>query len=394
MGASGAPKATANAGKAAEDSALSQVESANLQGKQTATTECEPKNDKKAAKLAFNAVNFLGLHWVGNSALSLWITYNIANKKPTQKFLHGLADAATPAVNGMEKIKSSIGLGNLNKLSKEMRELHIKQSARSFTETAVMCFAGSIILFPVKWLEDHRTQFVDKVDGWIHPSNKNQPKAATPVEEEHKETWGNLIRSRVLALFPIFAIDNRIQSFNNIRASQNKPNLDTLEWNMGAKLYDNMKPSTRESFINFFSRKGISTDDIQPLVKSHLEQTVGKNPGKMVFAEQTRMFSKEVSLTLIYTGFLFLLGKTPLIPATMKMLGLSKKDDSKKDVPEAISQTANDIVSGSEKALEPERGKAGSVASRLEPRKRQFQPSQSHSSYVTNKASEAQQLSI
>lgn len=291
-----------------------------------------PAQDKKAARFALNAFNFLGLHWVGNSALSLWITYNLASKEGTQKVLHTIARGITPVVHGWEKAKASIGLNGLSKLSKEMRAAHINQTARSFTETAVMCLAGSIILVPVKKLEDHKTQIIDSIDGVIHP-NREKPDASL-VEtkggaqpEEHKETWTNLIRARVLALFPIFWLDNRIQAFNNTRSAQNLPNIDTAEWNMGAKLYDKMKPTTRERFINFFSRKGISKDSIQPLVIESLEKTVGSDTGRMIFAEQTRMFSKEVSLSLIYTGFLFILGKTPIVPYVMEKCGIKSKKD-------------------------------------------------------------------
>ena len=308
--------------------------------KQPETGAAVPCDDKKTAKALHTAANFFGLHLIGNSALSLWITYNLAPLKQTQKVLHGLANVMTPVVEGWDKLKASVGLSKAASLSQEMRAALIKQSARSATETAVMCIAGSIILAPVMWWENNRPGIVNATDNFLHPEKKKKRAAEEaeakkngitlppPAEEhEHKETLGNLIRARALALIPIFWIDGQIQGFNNSRIAAGKPNLDTFLWEKGAKIYDNMKPATRDGFINFFSSKGHNVESIQPLVREGLTKTVGTNASRMIAAEQFRMFSKEIYLTAIYTGFLYVLGKTPLIPWTLNKIGFTKKEE-------------------------------------------------------------------
>lgn len=349
-----------------------------------------PTYPRTEAKHAFNAFNFLGLHWVGNSSLSLWITYNIVNRPGVQQFMHTLSKGITPIVEGYDKLKGAIGLSKLQNVSKEIRANQINQSARSMTEVACMCIAGSIILFPVKMLEDHHGQLTRWFDELIHPAHKRErlkleaeakekglPKPVEPHDPNHRpETWTNLIRARALALVPIFWIDGQMEGWNNARAAKGLSNINTWEWELGTKAYQNMDAGWREKFVKFFSSKGIKLSKVQHLVRDHLLETVKapeelktigremtqiqnkmvlnshdaalisasearlaqletqiveknlvKATERAIFAEQARLFSKEVSLTLIYTGFLFLLGKTNIVPWAMKKLGWSKKEE-------------------------------------------------------------------
>ena len=301
------------------------------------------KDDKKFAKAFHTICNFVGLHMVGNSALSLFITYNIAPLKQTQQLIHGLADVVKPVISVWDSVwdKGVRALGlkkGISTLTATERAAQITQLSRSHTETAVMCIAGSIILLGVLPWENNRPAFVNWFDELIHPGKKAKIAAAKeeakehgidipPPPAEHKETLWSLLKVRGLALVPIFAINGMIESFNNSRTALNKPDLDTFIWKKGAELYDNVKPSTRDSFINFFSRKGQTVESIQPLVRDKLIKSVGNNTSRMIAAEQFRMFSKEIYLTIIYTGLLYVLGKTPIIPWTLKKLGFNKKDE-------------------------------------------------------------------
>jgi len=370
----------------AGSSLSAQPEAAKVQEQEK--TALKPIRDpKKAGNLSFNLYNFLGLHWFGNSSLSLWITYNVMTKPKVSEGMHTMAKGLMPIAAGYYKVKSAAGLGKT--LLPAERILKVTKLARSWTEVACMTAAGSIILFPVKWSEDHRQGFVDFFDNLLHPAKKQKRAVAEveakakgitlpPIEDvpHHKETWTNLIRARVLALFPIFAIDIGMENWNIVRAAAGKGNFDTAEWGWGKRAYENMNPASRERFVKFFSSKGIKLSGVQYMMRDKLLHFIGspqelkdiskemadiqhhaalhpkdtaaitkgatriaelegkiassglmKGAEKAIFAEQARMFSKEVSLTLIYTGFLFVLGKTGLIPYVLDKIGIKSKKE-------------------------------------------------------------------
>jgi hypothetical protein len=367
------------------------------QNKESFITEPSPEKshkhhhrDKHGARLVFNLFNFLGLHWVGNSSLSLWITYNLLPHKAPQRLMDTLSNAAKPIATATDvitgplkkafgAIKKSFGLKHeVQELTEAMREERIAHNARSFVETLCMCVAGSVILLPVKWLEDHKPKILTKIDGWLHPGKKTDPAKDAAPEHEHKETWTNLIRARLVSLIPIFIIDNQLQRFNNRRFEQKLHNLDTWEWTYGAKFFDKMEGSKwRDRIVEFFARKNVALTGIQPMVRKHLLESIDspqeirnlgdqlgklqegvkhahKNPvlesrlkaeinelnasflkthphlksdvERAVFAEQSRLFTKEVGLTLVYTGFLFLIGKTKFAAHALEKLHLKRKE--------------------------------------------------------------------
>ncbi len=358
---------------------------------QPAKQEAPNKKDKKEARFLFNAFNFFGLHWVGNSTLSLWIVYNLLPKKGPQALMEGLGRGFTPVWNLIDKAVSPVRnvfravFKTTPKILSELEhEERIAHSARSFVETLCMCIAGSVILFPVKILENNKEKILDKVDRWFHPgnyatdANRDEQAVKPAAQHEEKETWTNLIRARLVSLVPIFFIDNRIQQYNNIRFEKGLPNADSKEWQWGAKTFDKMSNKWRDRIVNFFSRKDVTIAKIQPLVRDRLLNTldsppelhvVSKQMGKIqeemkhhyndkpmlerlggelkalntellekyphlkkdveraVFSEQTRLFLKEWGLTLVYTGFLFGFGKSKTGQRFLEFCHLKKKEN-------------------------------------------------------------------
>lgn len=392
------------------------------------------KDDRLAARLAFYFVNFFGLHLVGNSTLSLGITYNILPLPWVQKGIVGLAKIWKPVANVIDHVKTpfrSVFEATKNKLGfakveevisaaeKELvRKRNVAHSARSFVETMSMCIAGCIVLFPVKGLENYREPILNFFDKLFHPFRKRTPEEEKAVREarphEENETWWNLIKTRFISLIPIFAIDAGIQAINNNAYEKPKDksrpyditinggNVDTFLWKTGAAVYDNknnalnrflnkiLPKDWRRTVINFFSFKDIDLTSIQaqtrtmvlkttgatdlmqtnedisrlqhliaenpekeleiqgwkkeiellnekfkadhfevvdPVRKKYIPKTeLGKQMERAVAAEQTRLFAKEIYLTAIYTGFLFVLGKTKLLPWMMEKVGLKKKE--------------------------------------------------------------------
>jgi hypothetical protein len=362
-------------------------ESASLPAQEPLGT---PVNEKKGARAVFNAFNYLGLNWIGNSTLSLLITYAVLPTNLAQGVKKLGGELLKPAVVFWDKAKGLVGKAELEGLSNEARELRLKGSARSATEILCMVAAGFIVLPFIKAMEDHKEWWINKIDGWLHPSKKHEHKE--PLPETKKETWGNLIKSRLIALGIIFGIDHQIQVFNNKRLEKGLGNVDTVEWGLGTKLFKALPDSVRDRIVKIFSpSKGVSIESIQPdmqerlllhvnghhpelqamtkrlgqlhqqihenpkldeiqwwqwkkrrsiieelgeAVKPEREQLlekINKNPEfkktieHAMFAEQTRLLSKEVSMTLIYTGLLFAFAKMKVFSRLMEKCGLKPK---------------------------------------------------------------------
>lgn len=448
------------------------------------SAQTEPVADKKAGRFAFNFINFFGLHLVGNSGLSLVLTYYVVAREGTQKFLHGLAEGLAPVVNGYDKLKQAVGFEGLSKLSQKDREVRIGHSARSAVETLCMCIAGSIILFPVKIWENNKKPLVNFFDKWLHGGRTcetEDPKNAPP---EHKETWWNLIRARFLALIPIFAIDATIQNFNsdvqkhnferNPNLTKKRSSIDTAIWSGSDKVYDKI-PSWRQKLVNFFASRDIRLSNVSYMVRDQLLETINgneqlknisrqmsgiqsvmyhspnetvltagkkaleeltheiqkaphyaptlegrksgieylmkqfagenvmtagkkaiaefekqivdknlvKHAERAIFVEQGRMFSKEIYLTTIYTGFLFILAKTNILPWFMEKIGIKSKMDQ-----EDFEHSLNVDVGLDAFTIEPPHPAAHISATphstRIKPKEPMAAPESLHSAKIDN----------
>ena len=245
-----------------------------------------------------------------------------------------------------------------------------------------MCIAGCIALFPVKYLEDHSAGFINAADDLFHPNRSKEEKESSHLrqEEQPKESWGNLIRARVIGLSAVFAADGVQQNINNKRMAQGKGTFDTAVWQWGANTYETMKESTRSRLIEFFSRKQINLSSIQPMMRSSLLDTIGSPPElrkvsdeilvlqkqmratsdkahikgleadvakieqafhaahphlkpdveRAIFAEQSRLLiTKELWLTLLCAGFIYTAAKAPFMANFFEKMGMGKKDAAK-----------------------------------------------------------------
>lgn len=346
-------------------------------------------DDRKFANKAFNALNYLGLGWIANSSLSLWITYNLLPTRAAQKGIDGLQKTFVPISTAVDKAKGAVGLRTLKdkaraevmknnahlseealeKMAAEVQKSHMLEHARSWAEILCMFIAGTTMIVPMKMMEDNKEWWVDKLDGLRH-GKLNRSEDNPRLEDSHdKQTWGRLLKARVMGMAAVLGINSGMDVFNVARASKGKGNFDTAEWKMGAHLYDNMSDKNRERVVGFFSRKGVEIDSIQPALQRKVMDTVNKDTPELIkhtarlgelhdvakermkeynakhkakqyelhemltdaesaeraairnkiannpelkkateraiFAEQTRLLSKEISLTLIMAGLVW-----------------------------------------------------------------------------------------
>jgi hypothetical protein len=352
----------------------------------------DKKHDKPFARAMFHLTNFLGLHVIFNSTVSLFIAYNLLPTKAAKSAMTTMANIATPINAAWMKyvsnpIRKMIQGPAFKELAKEEMAAKIAHSARSRVETAFMCIAGFLALYPVKYLEDHRAQFLNFFDNLVHPGRTQAEKDAVALkpEDEPKETWGNLIRARFVGLGVVFGVDALQQQFNN-SLGYNKGNIDTNVWKWGAKTSDEMSktsPGLRTWLVNFFSRKNITLSgiqtDINPVndMRGHLlrnieapkemitashemtklqdkimkstdkglisrlseevtkiNETLLKKPGikphmeRAIFAEQSRLLlTKEIFLTLVVSATIYTAAKAPFMARLFEKIGLKKKEE-------------------------------------------------------------------
>jgi hypothetical protein len=358
------------------------------------------KKDHPVSYWAFHLTNFVGLHFLFNSTVSLFIAYNLLPTKPAKAAKEFLGRISTPVNAAVSKLTTPIKeffLGpNFKRLTEEEMAASVAHSARSRVETAFMCIAGFLALWPVKYLEDHRAEFMNFVDHLVHPGKSKEERKKTDLkpEEMPKETWSNLIRARFVGLGVVFGADALQQRFNNWRTYE-KGNIDTSAWKWGAKISEKMPEGMRSWLVNFFSRKHIDIAHIQPEMRGHLldaiqsprelhnihkqlsplqekmlkttdkatleglEKNIGKineqftkshphlkpHIEKAIFAEQSRLlFTKEIFLTLLISTVIYVSAKAPFMAKFFEKVGLKKKEHNPDQVPTSLPESASQAV--------------------------------------------------
>lgn len=351
-------------------------------------------NDKKFANRTFNLLTYLGFGWVANSSLSLWITYHLMPTEGAQRFIKTLE-------NGFEKIiGGAVAVFGNGKTTSRNHLKYVGEKARSATEICCMMIAGSIILLPMKLMEDHKEAIVNKIDRWWNKDkyrNSENDECAIPQPVKDKQTWGKLLWARIVGMGMVLGIDQLIEASNNRRFDKGLQNIDSTEWKMGNAFYDKMPTRTRDGLINFFSSKKAGMESIQPRVRKRLLETINAPAGmtkvaedlihlhekmdgvrydstlsttmrknsldalakeqeallntfkatpelreiskRAVMAEQTRLFSKEVSLTLVMAGLIYGLSKTGIVSSILSACGL-KRADAKNEESFLLSDTS------------------------------------------------------
>jgi hypothetical protein len=360
------------------------------------------RHEKKGARRAFHALNFLGLHVLFNSTVSLFIAYNLLPTKPARKMKEILGRIATPMNSFFHEIATPVRkIFDPKYVEPAAHELEAKlaHSARSRVETAFMCIAGFLALWPVKYLEDHRAGFLNKVDNWLHPGRKKEEKEAAALKpgDEPKETWSNLIRARIVGLGVVFSVDALQQRLNNWMTYETG-NIDTAVWKWGAKFSEKMPSGIRSWLVGFFSRHNINLGGIQHEMRPHLlrvidspqelhtvsdqitvlqkqiEKTrdskiieglekqiedinvnfVNTHPHlkpqieRAVFAEQSRLLlTKELFLTVLISTVIYTAAKAPFMARFFEKIHLKKKEPEKQTPEKTPQATEADTVTAS-----------------------------------------------
>ena len=128
-----------------------------------------PARNKESANKLFNRLNYFGLGFLANSSLSLWITYNVMPTKWAQARIDDLRQGLMPVARVWDKTKGLVKGSQAKEINHALRQVHVAESARSMAEILCMCIAGCIVLVPMKLLEDHKKDIVDKIDRWQNP---------------------------------------------------------------------------------------------------------------------------------------------------------------------------------------------------------------------------------
>lgn len=383
------------------------------------TPEKKATERKGLGYWAFHFVNFFGLHCFFNSTTSLLIAYNLLPTKPAQKMIEWAEKIATPINGALMKvttpIKKLIQGTHYRPIPAEELEAMIAHSARSRVETIFMCIAGFLALWPVKWLEDHRTGFINGVERIFHPGRTKEEQKAAELKKEDapKETWGNLIRARFIGLGVVFSIDAVQQRFNNWLTYE-KGNIDTLAWKSGVKMFDKMPEKIRSWLVGFFARKDINLSKINPDMREHLlnavscntpeirtasqemdvlqkqmrktvdkatsgglaeqvkaintrlvgtSDTIKQEVERLIAGEQWRLLStKEIFLTLMISITIYICAKAPFMARLFEKIGLKKKEP---EVAETSAAATAPSLSSKEKDLpSPVFAKEDSLADR------------------------------
>lgn len=265
---------------------------------------------------------YQGLGFVGNSSVSVGITYFL-NSKP-----------------GVEKFRKSAH----NKAQKVFKDFLPHEAIGNGVEIGFMLVAGTILTAVMAPLVNRR----EKIAYWINqkfgkdtdvlPENMRQYNDPKTLEDKielelkkrvnYSQTSRDLWKARWTGIWiPVFG-DMALGKWSAKRESENPPkwSIDTLSWKAGQHLYDKALPQgVIEKMGNFFKKHKAGIRDIeeknpeifrrlskseqfhdnfnqrmlgQPKAEQHVKDD------RMMIADQTRLLGKEIGWTYILSGII------------------------------------------------------------------------------------------
>lgn len=131
--------------------------------------------------------------------------------------------------SGKEKFDTAsrwLGRNVLEKQFKQTPENAAKLSNTLLVATTLI-MVGNCFLAPVKYMEDHKPEFVRKINDWLNErrekkgdvispeERREQDEAIAHIAEQPRQTWGSLIGARVFSLGAIYAAIALVGGKNN-----------------------------------------------------------------------------------------------------------------------------------------------------------------------------------
>lgn len=247
-----------------------------------------------------------GLGFFGNAALSTYTTYYLNPKPGIKRF----------------KDKLEAGIKNLFKASEGVEG--VGSGIRSGIEICFMFAAGTVATLFMTPLVSRRENIAHGINNMLGrdkdalPSDQVAPPEPKTEEEKirqeidrrvnHKQTAGDLWKSRIPAMFAIFGGDQLYNWINIKLEKNNMASPDTMFLRGGQQLYKTF-PNAAEKANHWFERHEAGMEDVKKNAADHykrLEAAETKyggttpetvNTSRMAVAEGTRLFAKEVGWT-------------------------------------------------------------------------------------------------
>lgn len=285
-----------------------------------ASCDPQPKNlmrDTSGGKIT-DAVIYKGLGFVGNSSLSVGITYWV---NPTKQAKW----ARKTALEGATRV---------------FKDFLPQPAINNAVDIGFMLIAGTILTAFMAPLVNRR----EKIARWINQKlgkdqdvmPENQRTFNTPltlddkIEQElkkrvnYQQTSGDLWSARWSGIWlPVFG-DMALGKWSAGREKQGKWSVDTVSWKTGQHLYNDVLPQkTVKRMGDFFKRHGAGMEDVKANNREiydrlskveDLHERINteihgkpaidnKRDDRMMIADQTRLLGKEVGWTVILAEF-------------------------------------------------------------------------------------------
>ncbi|MBN66422.1 MAG: hypothetical protein CMM94_02500 [Rickettsiales bacterium] len=185
----------------------------------------------------FNAVDWWGFGWIGNTVASIFMA-DWMNNKGGQPIRNKVAEkmADTPVFKLLGDEAKAIS------------------GARSFINIAFLMSGGFIVMLPIKFFEDHKKWWVTKFDdiglsfnrliGRGEQSENDQKLMESRheyLDHEPKQTWGTVIGSRIVTILPVFALHFSLSGERNLLSGMGFKGLDHEYGEFNSKAYEWLK---------------------------------------------------------------------------------------------------------------------------------------------------------
>lgn len=164
---------------------------------------------------SFNTVTYKGLGWLLNAGISVYVTDLFMHGAGKKHFDNG-AKSIAPYYERITGASKEVSLG----------------ASRSGMMMLGLFSGGTILLLPIKRLEDNKAAIVkwldNKINQWRTPSSEQlevQENAHKRLEADPKPSWGNVILGRVLGTVAVLTVamgiaKGRDETFSNYAAGK------------------------------------------------------------------------------------------------------------------------------------------------------------------------------
>lgn len=142
----------------------------------------------------FDFIVYPAIAWVGVSALSVYMAHETSPNSGNNSFIFKKIRELNKSVLAM--FEKSVESGLLKNIIKDKSPENIERWSEGLSMYGLLALGGTMLMWPIKALEDNRKKLAAKLDSMFGTTPQNQAEVA----KEPKQSWFSVLSGRVLSV--------------------------------------------------------------------------------------------------------------------------------------------------------------------------------------------------